>query len=316
MRRSGHFTRLSSIALAVVFGAGLLAPAAALADENFSSVMRPDRITVSSKYPTVTGSAHTTFMFQIELKYELTDLDPVMGEYDTGRLQRKVFDIELSYPEGWEVFVAESSWQLSTRISSVSLAALGLAQSLVVVANAPYWEYPAPGDYPIKVAVSSGSLRSEIDLTAKITAWYGLDVSTATERLNVKTTSGTPVELGLLLTNTGHETLDKVTLSSVKPSGIANENWSVKYEPESIEGLEPGQEREVLVVITPPVKTISGDYTVKLDVGGKPALSQVPPSLDIRVSVATKSVWLIVGLLIALATVAGLVYAFTAVRQR
>jgi len=297
-------------------GAALLAPSGVLAAENFSPVMRPDRITVSCKYPTVTGSAHTTFMFQIELKYELTDLDPIMGEYDTGRLQRRVFDIDLSYPDGWEAYVAESSWQLSTRISAVSLAALGLGQALVVVANAPYWEYPAPGDYPIGVVVSSGDLRAEVNLTAKITAWYGLEVSTANERLNVKTTSGTPVELGLIVTNTGHATLDKVTLSSTKPSGIANENWAVKYVPESIEGLEPGQEREVRVVITPPAKTISGDYTVKLDIGGKPALSQVPPSVDIRVSVATKSIWLIVGLLIALATVAGLVYAFTAVRQR
>jgi len=302
--------------LTALCGAALLAPSAALADENFSSVMRPDRITLSAKYPTVTGSAHTTFMFQIELKYELTDLDPIMGEYDTGRLQRKVFDIELSYPEGWEAYVAESSWQLSTRISSVSLAALGLGQSLVVVANAPYWEYPAPGDYPIGVVVSSGELQAQVDLTAKITAWYGLEATTATDRLNVKTRSGEPVELGLVLANTGHATLDKVTLSSVKPTGIANENWAVKYEPESVEGLEPGQQREVRVVITPPEKAISGDYTVTLDIGGKPALSQVPPSLNIRVSVATKPVWLVVGLLVTLATVAGLVYAFTAVRQR
>jgi uncharacterized membrane protein len=302
--------------MAVVCGVALLAPSVALADQNFSTDMRPDRITISSKYPTVTGSAHTTFMFTIELKYELTDLDPLMGDYDTGRLQRRVFDMDLSFPDGWEVFVAESSWQVGSRISSISLAALGLEQSLVVVANAPYWENPAPGDYPISVVVSSGDLREQLDLTAKITAWYGLDVKTATERLNVKTTSGEAVELGLILTNTGQATLDKIVLSSLKPSGIANETWSVKYEPESVEDLEPGQEREVRVLITPPSKTISGDYTVTLDIAGKPALSQTPPSVDIRVSVATKFIWLAVGLLIALATVAGLVYSFTAIRQR
>ena len=316
MRRSGHLSQLMSIMLAGILGVAVLAPSVALAADIPASETRPDRITVSAKYPSVTGSAHTTFMFAVDLKYELTDLDPIMGDYDTGRLQRKIFDIELSCPPGWEVFVAESSWQLTTRLSSVSLQALGMPQSLVVVANAPYWENPAPGDYPIRMEVSSGELTSSVDLTATITAWYGLKVTTSSERLNVRTTSGEPVSLGLVVANTGHATLDTISMSSVRPAGIANENWAVKYEPETIESLEPGASRDVSVVITPPSKTISGDYTVTLDVGGKPSLSQVPPSLDIRVSVATKTSWLVLGLLLVLATVAGIIYAFAAVRQR
>ena len=155
-----------------------------------------------------------------------------------------------------------------------------------------------------------------VDLPARITAWYGLDVKTASDRLNVKTTSGEPVTLDLVVSNSGRATLDTVTLSSVKPDGIANENWAVKYEPSKVEDLEPGESRDVQVIITPPSKTIAGEYTVTLDIAGKPALSQEAPSLDIRVSVATTLRWLILGLLIVLATVGALVYAFTAVRQR
>ncbi len=316
MRRSGSLVRLMQGILAGVLCIVALTPSVVLADSNFATEMRPDKITLTSKYPTVTGPADTRFMFAVDLKYELTDLDPMMGDYDTGRLQRRVFDLLLTGPEGWEVFVAESSWQLTTRIAAVNLSALGLPQSLVVVAYAPYWENPEPGDYPIKVEVRSGELYDAIDLTARITAWYGLDVKTASDRLNVKTTAGDPVTLDLLVSNTGRATLDTVTLSSTKPDGIANENWAVKYDPAKIEDLQPGESQDVSVIITPPSKTIAGEYTVTLDIAGKPSLSQEPPSLDIRVSVATTARWLIVGLAIVLGTVGALIYAFTAVRQR
>ena len=147
-------------------------------------------------------------------------------------------------------------------------------------------------------------------MTATITARYGLEAETTSGRLNTKTTAGKATVFGVNVTNSGTARLDKVTLSATKPAGISNEEWLVSFEPASIENLAPGDATEVQVSITPPSNTIPGDYMVTLEYGGDPALSSAPPSLPIRVSVATRTTWGLVGALIVVLVVGGLVWAF------
>ncbi len=315
MRKSGFTVFL----LAMVFLGGfspLLATTAVSAADSSTDGMRPDNLSVTCKYPSATGPADTTFMFQVEFLYQLTDVDPANPIPDTGKLQTRVFDFDVSGPEGWEVYVAESAWKLASRISSMQMRALGVPQNVTVVATAPWWTNLQPGEYPITLTLTSDNMVRVLNLKAIITAWYGLEASTVDDRLNTTTTAGSPASVDVVVTNTGSETLNKIDVSSTRPDGIADEQWVVRFEPDSIKDLAPGEQRQMNVAITPPDKTISGDYYVTLQLAGEPKLSDSNPSVEIRVSVATRPTWVVIGVAVVVLAFGGLMYAFFVLRQR
>ncbi len=321
MRKAGFLLLALVIMIASGLGLVLASPSTVAADDASTTGedgLRPDRIRVSSKYPAVTGPADTSFVFQLELLYQLTDIEPGMEHADLGRLQSRVFDLELTGPDGWQVFTAESSWRLDRRISSIRLLALGVPTTLVVVAYAPWWDNLEPGEYPIDLTVrtSDGALEESINMKAVVTAWYGMEATTTTGRLNAKTTGGNPAVFDVVVVNTGSDVMDKVSITSSRPSGIANEQWVVRFEPDAIRELAPGDEQQIRVSVTPPEKTISGDYYLTLDFRGDPTVSDYPPSLEMRVSVETKPQWVAIGMLIVVLCVAGLMYSFYTLRQR
>lgn len=283
----------------VVVGGALLAPAMLLAQEEEPTVpTMPDTLQVNPKFPSMTGSADSSFKFEVEFTFRSLDA------------RGRTFDLAVTGPPGWLTYIAESTYKLDSQVSAIFLEPYATKTPIVVVAVAPFWLYPEPGDYPIEFRVSSGDLTDVVTLTATITARYGLEAATTSGQLNTKTTAGKPTTFGVNVTNTGTAPLDKVTLSSTKPAGIGNEQWEVAFEPASIENLAPGDHTEVQVSITPPANTVAGDYMVTLNYSGEPALSSAPPSLAIRVSVATRTTWGLVGALIVVLVVGGLVWAF------
>ncbi len=296
---STRLLRLIGVALSVSLIAGaVLVPAAVLAAEGDETPTIPDELLVNAKFPSMTGPADSTFKFEVEFTYR------------TGNKVGEDFDLTVSGPQGWLLYCAESTYKLDNKVSAIHLEPYSVKQPVVVVAVAPFWLYPEPGDYPITLEVTSETIEESVDLTATITARYSLDADTVNGRLNTKTTAGNTATFGINVYNTGTAVLDKVTFSSSKPSGIANEDWKVEYDPKVVEGLGPGEDTEVQVSITPPEKTIAGDYMVKLKFDGDPDLSSAPPELDIRVSVATKTAWGIIGAVIVVLVIGGLVWAF------
>ena len=290
---------IASLFCVVVVGGALLAPTALLAQEEQPTVpVIPEVLQVNPKFPSMTGSADSSFKFEVEFTYR------------SGEARGKTFDLAVTGPSGWLTYIAESTYKLDSQISAIFLEPYSVKQPVVVVAVAPFWLYPEPGDYPIEFRVSSGELSDIVTLTATITARYGLAAATTSGQLNTKTTAGKATTFGVKVTNTGTAPLDKVTMSSTKPSGIGNEQWEVVFEPATIEKLAPGDDTEVQVSITPPANTVAGDYMVTLNYSGEPALSSAPPSLAIRVSVATRTTWGLIGALIVVLVVGGLVWAF------
>ncbi len=318
MRKRGLILVLLTIMLAGALGPVLLSPPSVGADEAPATAMRPDRITASTKYPSVSGAADTRFTFQIELMYELTDVLPGGAQADTGRLQARIFDFELDGPPGWRLFVAESAWQLDKRIGAMQLRALGVPTNVTIVATAPWWTNLEPGNYPIGLRVASrdGAIEDSLELQAVVTAWYGIDAATSTGRLNTKTVAGQPATFDLVIANTGSDTLDKVAVSSSRPTGIANQQWQIRFDPDAIIELAPGDQQQITVSITPPEKAISGDYYVTLNFSGDPNISDNPPSLEMRVTVDTQPVWVMSGILIVILAFGGLLYSFYALRKR
>ena len=300
--RNSRFVRFVTAVLCVLFvGAAFVAPVAVMADEEGDAEappVIPDELQVNAKFPSMTGPADSTFKFEVEFTF---------------RTQNKLgedFDLTVSGPTGWLTYIAESSYKLDSQISAIHLEPYAVKQPVIVVAVAPFWLYPEPGDYPIEFRATSPNVDEAVNMTATITARYGVSAVTTSGRLNTKTTAGNAATFNVKVINSGTAVLDNVSLTSSKPSGIANEQWTVKYEPEKIENLGPGEEQEVEVSITPPSKTIAGDYMVTLKFDGDPALSSAPPSLDIRVSVATKTAWGIIGAVIVVLVIGGLVWAF------
>ncbi len=284
---------------ATVVSGALLAPAAVLAQDDQTTVpVIPDLLQVNPKFPSMTGSADTSFQYEVEFTFR------------SGQPTGRTFDLAVTGPPGWLTYIAESVYKLDSQVSAIFLEPYSVKEPIVVVAVAPFWLYPEPGDYPIELRVSSGDLQQVVTLTATITARYGLDAATTSGRLNTKTAAGSTTTFGVTITNSGTAPLDKVTMSSTNPSGIGSEEWQVKFEPATIENLAPGDETEVQVSVTPPANTVPGDYLVTLNYTGDPALSTAPPSLDIRVSVSPKTTWGLIGALIVLLVVGGLVWAF------
>ena len=300
--RNSRFVRFVTAVLCVLFvGAAFVAPVAVMADEEGDAEappVIPDELRVNAKFPSMTGPADSTFKFEVEFTFRTQNQ---LGED---------FDLTVSGPTGWLTYIAESSYKLDSQISAIHLEPYAVKQPVIVVAVAPFWLYPEPGDYPIEFRATSPNVDEAVNMTATITARYGVSAVTTSGRLNTKTTAGNAATFNVKVINSGTAVLDNVSLTSSKPSGIANEQWTVKYEPEKIENLGPGEEQEVEVSITPPSKTIAGDYMVTLKFDGDPALSSAPPSLDIRVSVATKTAWGIIGAVIVVLVIGGLVWAF------
>lgn len=303
MHRSRILRLMSIVTLAFVIAGATLVPATVLAqdeqDAEAEEEEQPEEtLIVNAKFPAMTGASDTTFKFSVDFTYR------------TQANQGKSFDLIVTGPPNWLTYIAESEYKLDSRISAIRLEPYSVKQPIIVVAVAPFWLYPDPGDYPIELTVSGEDVEETIELTATITSRYGLRAETETGRLNTKTTAGNTSTFNVVVTNSGTDTLDNVTFSSSKPSGIANEQWKVEFDPKKIENLEPGDDATVEVAVTPPSKTIAGDYMITLNFSGDPALSSEPPSLDIRVTVGTKTSWGIIGAVIIALVVGGLVYAF------
>ncbi|MCD6568029.1 MAG: hypothetical protein J7K94_04760 [Dehalococcoidia bacterium] len=261
------------------------------------------RIALSTKYPALTGPADKSFEFEIDMLY-------IGGDAVND------FDLSVTAPTGWATMIQESTYD-KKQIARIRLNPMEFTpKSVTVVAMAPFWLYPEPGDYTITfeaTEVSSGTPSASLDFTAKITARYGLSAASTLEggRLNIKTNAGSEGYLPITVTNSGTAALDKVTFSSTKPDG-----WSVVFQPDKIEALSPGDAQEIGVSVTPPANAIAGDYMITLNFSSDPDTSTAPPQMDIRVTVATSTKWGWIGVGIVIAVIAGLAVIFTRTGRR
>ena len=168
-------------------------------------------------------------------------------------------------------------------------------------------ELPEPGDYVVTLEASSGDIKETIELKAIVTALYRFAFYTAAGRLNTEVTAGEENHLSIVVFNTGTAVIDKIDLLSSKPSG-----WSITYNPDKVESLEPGLAQDVDIVINPPRKTIAGDYAVTLRAISKEHRSE----MELRVTVLTPTIWGWVGIFIVVVVIAGLAVMFRQLGRR
>jgi uncharacterized membrane protein len=256
----------------------------------FSALVRDRReqargtagIGLSTAYPILRGSSDVYYEFSLELENKL--------EEDT------VFDLSARGPEGWEVNFKPA--YESRYISSFQLRAKKSGRLTVEV------KPPAgakPGEFPINVRVSSGAAFAETTLTVVLTGSYDLAVESVSGVLSLSAQQGKPARLGISIKNLGTAAQNHIGLFSFQP-----ENWTVDFIPDAVDGLQPGETRQVEVIVTPDRKALVGDYSLELKANGE----KVSKPIEFRVTVKASSIFGWIGIIIIVLVIGGLALLF------
>jgi uncharacterized membrane protein len=231
-----------------------------------------EKITAVTSFPVVKGQSGTSFEYDFELSYE--------------GLEARVFEFKVIPPEGWTAAVKRKFRTDETTVLAVRIEPGNESPERFTVKLDPLPDsLPEPGEYPLIVEVSSGSLKDRLELTAIVSdkpSNYELDLVTSTGKLDARVNAGEDNHLILILTNTGEDVVESIAFSGVKSDG-----WDVTFEPPKLESLTPGQSEQVVVTIRPPRETIAGDYNVLLRGIGDTASDQ----LSMRIKVTTPTFW-------------------------
>ena len=249
-------------------------------------------------HPRVEAIAGADFVFELEFQYVGAEL----------LAEARSFDLVTKAPQDWEVYMTPQ-YEKEKRVSAISLkGGMTYGDKTRVVATAPFWPLPEPGEYKITVEAVSGDLKGVVELSAVITARYNLLLIPAGERYNTNATAGRDNYFSLKIGNLGTAPIDKINFSSGKPEG-----WTIEFKPNKVDSLEALDTQTLDINIKPPPETIAGDYEITLRASGVQATSS---ELKIRVTVETPTVWGWVGVVIIAVVIVGLVFIFMRFSRR
>jgi len=237
---------------------------------------------LAAKYSELKGPNDATFNFKIDLTNNGSN--------------EQIYNLGAQVQEGWQVSFKPS--YENQQVASIGVKP-GETISLDVQVKPPV--NAEAGDYVIPIqAVSPVGTVAE-DLKIVISGTYKMEFSTASGQLNTDIVAGREKKVNLEIKNTGSAPLNNINFSSVQPP-----NWSVSFEPKSVDVLNPGENRQITATIFADEKAIAGDYLVSLDA----YTQEVKSSADLRTTVKTSTVWGIVGLLVVLIVVFAVYKAF------
>lgn len=245
-------------------------------------------VKITTSYPVLKGPTDAEFEFSIEV------------ENKTG--EEAIFNLAYDGPKDWDVNFKpsyEDKFFSSLRIKE------GQSQTMAVQVK-PY-ALSEPGEYPVKVKVSSDKAQGEVTLSVVLTGTYKVDAGTANGLLSLSAYQGKSANLSFYVKNTGSAVQNDVKFTTFKP-----ENWKVDFSPEKIDTLSPGELKQVEMTITPAEQALVGDYSVGVNVEGEKSTK----NLEFRVTVKVSTAWGWIGLIIIVLVVAGLVVLFVRMGRR
>lgn len=245
-------------------------------------------VTLTPKLPALRGSPTSAFDFDVDLKNE--------GATD------ETYNLLAQGPAGFETVFKEQYG--SQELTSIPVKS-GETKSLKVSVKPP--EDVAAGQYTVDVAAASPSADKQIKLLLDVTGQPKLTLSGPEGRLSGDATAGQERTFKFTLHNDGSAPAKAVQMSANPPNG-----WKVTFDPEKIDAVEPKQDMDVNVSMTPSDKAIAGDYVVSVRANGDGASD----SAAFRVTVLTSTVWGIAGLGVIGAAVIVLAFAVTRYGRR
>ncbi len=245
-------------------------------------------VELTTSYPVLQGPSDGEFEFSVEVDSKL-DKDAVFNLFAEG-------------PEGWDLNFKPA--YESKYISSIRLKA---NESKTVAVQVKPTANAKEGEYPVNVRVTSGDAKGEAKLTVILTGTYQLEMGTVTGLLSLDARQGKAANISFYIKNTGSAVNREITFMSFKP-----ENWEIDFKPERIEGIAPGELKQVEVIITPYEEALVGDYSVNVKVDGE----KVSETLEFRVTVKASAAWAWIGILIIVAVTGGLTALFRKLGRR
>jgi uncharacterized membrane protein len=256
------------------------------------------KIEARALYPTLSSIAGQPFTFDVEFLYTAAKLSD----------QPQVFTLTTKAPPNWEVAMTPP-YEKDKKLTAMSLKpGFTFGDKILVSVTPPFLPLPEPGDYDISLTADSGTLKTNINLKAKITAKYNLTLLPSNERYNTNATAGKDNAFSIELANISTAPVDKINFSSTKPSG-----WTIEFNPKELESLAALDSKTVEVNIKPPPETIAGDYVISLQASSTQATA---PKMDIRVTVETPTIWGWVGVAIIFVVIVGLIFVFMRFSRR
>ena len=243
-------------------------------------------------YSVVNDISGKTFRYEIELKYEGAEI--------------KTFELSVTELLGWTISIKPITKRID--ITQIRLRpGKKPAEAIRVTLEPLRGTLPEPGEYITELTASSGDIKASLELKAVVTNLHRFTLSTETGRLNIPLRAGKENYLSAEVTNTGTVTIDKMVIVGGEP-----EQWVVKFNPIYVMNLAPGSSQKVDILIKPPKETIAGDYAI--DVTG--VSSQYSARFKLRAAVLTPAIWRLVGVLIVLATLAGVALMYRQLARR
>ena len=239
-------------------------------------------IGLAASYPVLRGSSEIFYEFALELENKMEE--------------DGIFDLSARGPEGWEL-----NFKPAYEPRYISNLQLKAKQSRKLTVEVKPPAGARPGEYPVNVRISSGTAFAVTTLTVVLTGTYDLSATTASGVLSLTAQQGKPARISIFIKNIGTAVQNHIGLLSFKP-----ENWNVDFVPEKVDGLEPGDTKQVEVIITPHDKALVGDYSVEIRANGE----KVSKPVEFRVTVKASSLFGWIGIAIIVIVIAGLALLF------
>lgn len=251
-------------------------------------VVEEREMDLTSSYPVLRGPTGTKFEFSLDVTNR-SDED-------------KLFNLAAHGPTGWELIFKPAYEE--TQISSLRVKA-GQTRSVSVVVSPAY--DATVGDFPLKVRIASTTARAEVDLQVSLTGTYAIKAGAPNGLLSLTTQVGRPGNMSIYVRNDGTAVQRRVEFVTYKP-----ENWKIQLKPEAIDGLAPGEIKQVEMIITPAETSLVGDYSVGLTAQGVRATSNV----ELRITVKASAAWGWIGIAVILLVIGGLALVFRKLGRR
>ncbi len=251
-------------------------------------VKKSKGLNITTSYPVLQGPTDAKFEFSLEVESKI-DKDTILN-------------LAVQGPEKWDV-----NFKPAYEEKYISSLRIKANQSTTMAVEVKPYAIAQPGQYPIKVKISSDKAKDEAELVVVLTGTYKLDAGTPDGLLSLEAYQGKEANLSFYVKNSGSAAQNDVHFMSFKP-----ENWKVEFKPEKIETLSPGDLKQIEVNITPGEQALVGDYSVNLSVDGEKATK----NLELRVTVKASTAWGWVGIGIIVLVIAGLVILFVRMGRR
>jgi uncharacterized membrane protein len=228
----------------------------------------PAKLALNPQLPELRGTSKSNFEFQLGIKN------------DSGK--KVTVSLSAQAPQNFDATFTE-------QYGSQELNALPLdpGQSKDVKLKVKPPNTVAAGKYKIVAKVSAEDASASTELTMDITGQPKIDITGRDGRLNASTSAGVESSVPIVLTNSGTAAAEQVELSGSGPSG-----WKINFEPKTVDRIAPNENKDVIVLITPPAKAIAGDYVNTFRASARGETS----SQTFRVAVVTSTLWGIVGI--------------------